>query len=77
MMTDQLVYLVIKAVSNLAAHSLSVFMLECSRLDMLAMMIKSDCNTVNVTDNDGKTLLHYACANGSLDCVSYLIGNKV
>lgn len=47
------------------------------RMDLLACMIQRDLDLVNIPDSDGKTLLHYSCANGSQECVHYLINNKV
>jgi ankyrin repeat protein len=41
------------------------------------MLLDYGSEIINVSDNDGKTSLYYACQDGHLNIVEYLIEHKI
>lgn len=47
------------------------------RLYALAALVKADLTAAALKDDQGCTVLHWACYNGNSNCVEYLLNHNV
>lgn len=47
------------------------------RLNALAALVKADPTAATLKDDQGCTVLHWACYNGNSNCVEYLLDQNV
>lgn len=52
---------------------IALFLKFIYRLSALAALVKADSSAASLKDDQGCTILHWACYNGNSNCVEYLL----